>query len=1263
MNDASVNWFAKISTKVPLRTLLIVPFVLQTVGLVTLVGYFSYRSGQEAVDKLADQLMTEVDNRIEQHLNSYVGKAQEINRTNVDAFESGVLDLNDFNALGKYFYRQVQSFDFAYVKFGTKEGGFIGAGYGLNNKLDIGEIPISDLGKSRSYSVDNQGNRLKLTATLKNAQYNNADWYLDAVKAGQPIWSSIYTWANVPDRICISASTPVYNQQKKLMGVLGIDLELSQISRFLKKLHDRKRGHIFIMERSGLIVASSEDESPAPIVNGKATRLQALHSREPLIRNVTQDLIRQFGSLQTISESQLLRPSLSQKPFVKVTPYRDDYGLDWLIVTVIPESEFMAEIHDSTQETWLFCGLALIIAIGTGSLTAHCITKPILRLSRASQALSKGVWQESLSEDITILEIQALAVSFNQMANQVKKTFRESETKFSTIFHTIPDPIWIATLAEGIFLNVNERFSQFWGDTPENIVGKTCVQLGLWDDIEDLHYLKETLVNEGSILNFKVVIRTHSRETKTVLMSARVQYLGEEDCLIGVMKDVSDLYDELSLRKKTELALHKSEAILLEAQQLAHIGNWDYDVITGKTIWSTQLFQILERDQTLGEPTYEENLRLYYPEDAERLHQAVERSLSTGEPYQLELRVVKADGSFQYTEARGKAELNTQGQVIRLFGTTQDITERRQIEDQLRESQHFIEQIAYLTPNLLYIYDHIEQRNVYTNRSVAEILGYSAAEIQELGANLFPTICHPDDLHRVYEAIQKCYGLQDYEFIEIEYRVRDAQGQWRWLYSRDTVFSRTADGDIKQVLGTSQDITDRKETELELKKSRDLREAIYNESTDAIFLVDVPNPLILDCNNRAVEMFAVTSKEELIGSEGQNLQKQRFTDDDMIMIVDDLAKLGFWSEEIEYVTKQGLIFWGNLAVKRINIAGQVIDLVRVTDISKRKRAELALLESEKRLQEISASSPGMIYIAVRRLDGSWYYEYISHAFEDIHEITVEQVLENPHLCFEQFHPDDCIGYEEALTYSLENMSAFNYEWRIITPSGKVKWIKARSRPEQRENGEIVYYGVVLDVSERALLEIERKQGELALREAESNLRLANQELEKLVNTDGLTQIANRRCFDKCLEQEWQRLYREQQPLSLLLFDVDYFKRYNDSYGHQLGDECLIQIAQSVQEIVCRPADLVARYGGEEFVVILPNTDITGAIAIADRVHEAIQDLAIPHQASKINNLVTVSLGMTSLIPSSELSATDLIEQADQALYRAKQQGRNQSVIF
>ncbi|WP_071188315.1 PAS domain S-box protein [Trichormus sp. NMC-1] len=1392
MTYPSVNWFAKTFANLPLRTLLIVPFVLQTVGVVTLVGYFSYRSGEEAVEKLADQLMMEVSDRIDQHLNSYLGKAQEINRINVDAFESGILDLNDFNTLGKYFYRQVRSpmvgrspsLNFGYVNFGSEKGGFIGAGYGLGNKLEIAEIPLSDQSKFRFYSVDDQGNRLSLVATLKNPQYSNFAWYSDAVKAGKPIWSSIYTWGGLPNRISISASTPVYDEQKKLLGVLGIDLELYQISQFLKTLDHKRSGHTFIMERSGLIVASSEDESPAPIINGTATRLKALNSSEPVIREVTQDLMQRFGSLNTITQPQNFRPDLEQKPFVRVTPYRDDYGLDWLVVTVIPESEFTAEIHANAQTTFLFCGLALVIAIGTGSLTAYWIAKPILRLSRASQAMAKGEWQEPLSEDIAIAELKVLATSFNQMSAQVKKSFQESESKFSTIFHTTPDPVWIATLAEGRCLNVNESFCNFWEDTPENIIGKTCVELGLWENIEDLHHFKQTLINKGILQNFKVVIRTYSKQSKTVLMSARVERLDGQDCVIGMMKDVTDLYNELRLRKQTEQILLESEyrfRSLFENSPVAYQSldeqgcfidvNSQFCNLLGYTpaeligkpfgeFWSRKtqlyfpeafahfkcnkkasaelyltrkdgseivallegrvqyepdgqfvrthcvLYDITERKYMEEALQYSQNLlhtlasnipgTMYtlvqhsdesatfeyvslgcryllelepeeilenanlcfaqiHPDDRVGYHAAAALSAKTLKPFFYEWRLITPSGKLKWVQANSRPELRQNGDIV-WHGVLLNITKSKQAEEALRQSQHFIERITELTPNLLYIYDLTEQRNVYINRSVAEILGYSAAEIHKMGANLFPTICHPDDLNRVYTAIQQTIYLQDHQFIEIEYRVRDTQGQWRWLYSRDTVFSRTENGNVKQTLGTSQDITDRKQAELELRKSRDFKEAIYNESTDAIFLVDVPNPLILDCNSRAVEMFEVANKEELIGTLGQTLQKQRFTDDEMVMIVDDIAKLGFWSQEVEYVTKKGNIFWGNLSVKRINIADQIIDLVRVTDISKRKQAELALLKSEKRFKEISASSPGVIYITVSGLDGSWYYEYMSRAFEDIHEITVEQILENPHLCFEQFHPDDCLGYEEAVAHSLENMSPFNYEWRIITPSGKLKWIKANSRPERRENGEIVYYGVVLDVSER-------KQAELALQQAEYNLRLANQELEQLVNTDGLTQIANRRCFDNRLKQEWQRLYREQQPLSLLLFDVDYFKRYNDTYGHQMGDECLIKIAQAVQQVVCRPADLVARYGGEEFVVILSNTNVEGAIAIAQRIHSAIKDLAIPHQASEGRDTVTISLGITSQIPTFQTLPAHLIEQADQALYRAKQQGRNQSVMF
>jgi sigma-B regulation protein RsbU (phosphoserine phosphatase) len=199
--------------------------------------------------------------------------------------------------------------------------------------------------------------------------------------------------------------------------------------------------------------------------------------------------------------------------------------------------------------------------------------------------------------------------------------------------------------------------------------------------------------------------------------------------------------------------------------------------------------------------------------------------------------------------------------------------------------------------------------------------------------------------------------------------------------------------------------------------------------------------------------------------------------------------------------------------------------------------------------------------------------------------------------------------------------------------------------------------------------VERQQAQARLRVINEQLALSNEELarathllEQVVNIDGLTQIANRRCFNDRLEHEWQRLYREKKPISLLLFDVDYFKRYNDCYGHQMGDDCLFKLAQTVQEVVYRPADLVARYGGEEFAIILPNTDLEGASSVAQRIHAAIQALNIPHKTSDVSDVVTISLGIANLIPISELSSADLIAIADRGLYRAKQQGRNQSRI-
>ena len=170
------------------------------------------------------------------------------------------------------------------------------------------------------------------------------------------------------------------------------------------------------------------------------------------------------------------------------------------------------------------------------------------------------------------------------------------------------------------------------------------------------------------------------------------------------------------------------------------------------------------------------------------------------------------------------------------------------------------------------------------------------------------------------------------------------------------------------------------------------------------------------------------------------------------------------------------------------------------------------------------------------------------------------------------------------------------------------------------------------------------------------------ELQRLSLVDGLTKIANRRSFDERLPQEWHRLAREAAPLSLVLCDLDRFKNYNGLYGHQAGDECLQEVAKVLDESAKRPADLAARYGGEEFALILPNTDAEGAVRIAETIQGRLQASAIAHENSDVSKLVTLSMGVASEIPKPDSSEKALIEQADQALYRAKQQGGDRVVL-
>jgi diguanylate cyclase (GGDEF)-like protein/PAS domain S-box-containing protein len=232
----------------------------------------------------------------------------------------------------------------------------------------------------------------------------------------------------------------------------------------------------------------------------------------------------------------------------------------------------------------------------------------------------------------------------------------------------------------------------------------------------------------------------------------------------------------------------------------------------------------------------------------------------------------------------------------------------------------------------------------------------------------------------------------------------------------------------------------------------------------------------------------------------------------------------------------------------------------------------------------------------------------------------------------------------------QSQSGIDHEadYRALTADGDYVWIRDVVHVVRKKNGEVdALVGFMFDISER--------------KEYEQELIRLNRKLEEYSFTDGLTAVANRRMFDLSIEREWGSAHRECRPLSLIMFDVDYFKEYNELYGHLGGDECLKRIAQLLASAAGRSRDIFARFGGEEFVLLLPETDAKSAISLAEKCHQLINDEMIPHRGSKLGAYLTVSQGVATITPSVKDSVNGFVARVDWLLYQAKQQGRNRVV--
>ena len=423
-----LNQISKSSGKIPLRVFLVVPFVLQTVAAVGLTGWFSLRNGQQAVNDVANQLGSEITARIDQNLRTYLATPHQINQINAAAISLGQLTMRDLPGWERQFFRHLPIFNSLYsITLGNEQKEFIGVETREQGLLVVMHSDESTEYNLRTYVANNKGDRLRLLSLTNNYDSRLRPWYKAAVNAKKPAWSQVFPQFSTKG-LNIAAVQPIYDKQNKLQGVVSIGVHLSKVGDFLQSLKIGKTGQAFIIERSGLLVATSTTETLFRINNDKQERLNAADSSNPLTQATAKYLFAKFGNFNQIKDSQPLEFDIDGKrQFVQVLPLLDNKGLDWLIVVVVPESDFMERIEANTRWTILLCLGALVLATLLGILTSRWIVQPILRMSKAAKALSQGQWEQIPVERAD--ELAVLASAFNQMALQLQESFAALEQR------------------------------------------------------------------------------------------------------------------------------------------------------------------------------------------------------------------------------------------------------------------------------------------------------------------------------------------------------------------------------------------------------------------------------------------------------------------------------------------------------------------------------------------------------------------------------------------------------------------------------------------------------------------------------------------------------------------------------------------------------------------------------------------------------------------------------------------------------------------
>lgn len=716
---------SKTNPKIPLCLVLVVPFVIQIFLAVGLTGWLSLRNGQKHVKNIARELKNEVTAHIRQQITVYMETPRIVAQINADAVRLGHLNIQDSGSLERHFWHQMQLFkSLRPIAFGNEQGEIRSVDRLADGSLVIRVVDKSTGGDYYTYTTDNQGNRAQLIQVNETFDPRTRPWYQAAVKAGKLTWSDIYPYFS-SSSLAISAARPLYDDRTgTLLGVTNATLSLSQIGDFLHNVKIGRCGQTFIVERSGYLVASSTTEKPFTLNKKGETparkRLQAIHSSNRLTRLTAQYVIKRFGDFSGIHATQQLDFKIDGKrQLLQVTPFADTDGLDWVIVVVVPEDDFMKEIKANTRTTILLCLLALMLATLLGIVTARWISRPILRLSKASSALANRVAMSDFAssqldpkvEVKGINELEVLAQSFNQMAQQLQESFAAlnktnealtlSENRFRLAVDQFPDTFVIYD-ANRRFQFVNAHGVRIGGLPESALVGHTDEEIHP-PEITDayLPYLfKAVETRTSQTAECTITLSTIGQITFIVTYVPLLDERGEIHQILGVTHNIT----EQKLTQEKLQVQHKFLQTVIDSNpNLIFVKDREGKLVLGNQAFADFLGVNVEDLSGLTDTDLHPNEgdKKRFIAQEQEIFTTLQQKFIPEEPYHTRT------GEVQWFQTLKKPIFSSEGQVCQVLGVATNITQRkmveRKIQESLREKEVLLQEIHHRVKNNLQV--------------------------------------------------------------------------------------------------------------------------------------------------------------------------------------------------------------------------------------------------------------------------------------------------------------------------------------------------------------------------------------------------------------------------------------------------------------------------------------------------------------------------------------------------------------------------------